>query len=155
MKEAIKKLRKDQVRFVQALLEYAAKQETWPKEFRPEDMMNILKVSEQELNVMRDNAGGCCTCIGPDRYRINVNHCLFLRELLEQRKLIPLNWLLIILTLFILVVACITLALTVFPPTHNNILKPEKIQDDIKNKQGTGDQHKKQDALANPIGTAK
>jgi hypothetical protein len=155
MKDALEKLRKDQVRFISALLDYAAKQRTWPPEFCPQDIIKILGVTETELNIMRNNAGGCCTYIGPDRYRINVDHCLLLREQLEQRKLISLNWLLIILTLFILVVACITLVLMVFPPIQNSIWNSEKIQNDIKNKQGTGDQHKKQDAPASPGGTVE
>lgn len=109
MKDALEKLRKDQVRFISALLDYAAKQRTWPPEFCPQDIIKILGITETEFNIMRNNAGSCCVYIGPDRYRIKVDHCLLLREQLEQRKLISLNWLLIILTLFILVVACITL----------------------------------------------
>jgi hypothetical protein len=62
MKDTLKKLRKDQVSFVSALLDCAAKQKTWPPEFCSQDIIKILDITETELNIMKYNAGDCCKC---------------------------------------------------------------------------------------------
>ena len=85
-----KKMRKtdrDVRKFVTALLKYADNRAEFPTEFTAKEISEIFSDwTERDFNLVHHGAGkGCCTPIGPDRWRINIDHCKSLQSKFNAR----------------------------------------------------------------------
>lgn len=64
-------------KFVKALLEYSEDSEFFNPDFTVQEIPKIFNGwAEIDFNMVHHGAGaGCCVCIGPERYKINIEHC--------------------------------------------------------------------------------
>ena len=64
-------------KYVTVLLKYAESGKVFNPGFTSQEKPKIFSGwTEADFNIIHHGAGsGCCTCIGPDRYQINVGHC--------------------------------------------------------------------------------
>jgi len=69
-------------KFVKALLKYAENDKHFNPDFTVDQIPEIFTGwTELEFNIIHHGAGiGCCTCIGPGRYKVNVGHCNTLKS---------------------------------------------------------------------------
>jgi len=81
-------------RFVllEALVRYADQSGNFNPHFYKDEMLKILDVTEGEFNIIQKQLGDeychMVDCIeGRDRYAINVNKCLSLRDQIDQSKI--------------------------------------------------------------------
>ena len=78
--------------FLKALINYANESGNFNPHFYKKEMMDILKISEEEFNIIQHNLGQkYCYYVGPhkdkDRYAINVSECLSLQEQYDQESI--------------------------------------------------------------------
>jgi hypothetical protein len=64
-------------KYVTALLKYYEDSKVFNPDFTAQEIPKIFNGwAEIDFNMVHHGAGiGCCTCIGPGRYQINVGHC--------------------------------------------------------------------------------
>ena len=80
---------RDLRKFVTALLKYADKRTEFPTEFTADEIPKIFKGWTQiDFNIVSHGAGeGCCSLMGPDRWRINIAHCRSLQRTFTTSRL--------------------------------------------------------------------
>ncbi len=79
-------------KFLKALIDYAKESGTFNPHFYKKEMMDTLKITEGDFNIIQKNLGQkYCYYVGPhdsgDRYAINVSECLALQEQYDQEYL--------------------------------------------------------------------
>jgi len=88
----IKDPHKEREDFLKALIDYGNNSGNFNPHFYKKELMDILKISEGEFNIVQHNLGNkYCYYVGPyrgeDRYAINMSECLNLQEQYEQEAI--------------------------------------------------------------------
>ncbi len=75
-------------KFVTALLKYAENGTVFNPDFTREEIPEIFSGwTDLDFNLVHHGAGeGCCICIGPDRWRIDIAHCKSLQGKFKERR---------------------------------------------------------------------
>jgi hypothetical protein len=73
-------------KYVAALLKYSEDSAVFNPDFTVQQIPKIfIGWGEIDFNMVHNGAGsGCCTCIGPERYKINIEHCNKLKNKFKE-----------------------------------------------------------------------
>lgn len=106
-------------KYVTALLKYSEDSKVFNPDFTVQQIPQIFQDwTELDFNMVHHGAGaGCCTNIGPERYKINIDHCNGLQSKFKDSD--RTKWILIF-SVGTIIITLISLAIAILNYTYKN-----------------------------------